>query len=108
MNSRRNRYIFLSMLIFCVINGCATPKAWIPITGSRADGTIKLAFEYGGFEKPEIQPGQAQHVAAQKCIAWGYSGAEAFGGIMQQCIMRNQYGCIRQRVFADFQCTGRP
>jgi len=101
------RLVLLNVCIAATLTGCATPKQWSAISGSRADGVVKLAFNYGAFEKPELQDGQGTQLAAQRCRAWGYTGAEAFGGVMQQCIATNQYGCIAWRVSADFQCTGR-
>ena len=87
--------------------GCATTKEWIPYSGSKSDGVVKLAFEYRSIETPEIEPGQANRVATERCLAWGYTGAEPFGGAMRQCIRANQYGCLAYRVTADFQCTGK-
>ena len=101
------RAVLLYILTAAILSGCATPKNWIPYSGSKSDGMVKLAFDYGGFEKPEIQPGQANQVAGIKCRAWGYTGAENFGGITTQCLAWNQYGCIRQRVMTEFQCTGK-
>lgn len=90
-----------------LLTGCATSKQWSAIGGSRADGTVRLAFDYGAFEKPQLEPGQGVQLAAERCRAWGYMSSQAFGGAQQQCTARNQYGCVAWRVFADFQCTGR-
>ncbi len=97
----------LLVLFVVSLAGCATPKQWSAIGGSRADGTVRLAFEYGAFEKPQFEQGQGVQLATERCRAWGYTGSEAFGGARQQCTTRNQYGCVAWRVFADFQCTGR-
>lgn len=96
-----------SALIMTVTAGCATQKQWSAVGGSRSDGVVKLAFDYGMFENPQLEPGQGVKLAAQRCRAWGYTGSEAFGGAMQQCIARNQHGCVAWRVSADYQCTGR-
>lgn len=45
---------------FVVLAGCATPVSLIPTGGSRADGTVKLSYEYGLFDKPVIDQSQAQ------------------------------------------------
>ena len=101
------RLLLVSVFLGSILIGCATSKEWIPYSGSKSDGVVKLAYEYGGFEKPEIPEGQAERVASERCRAWGYTGAEPFGGIFKQCIAWNQYGCIRYRVSTEFQCTGR-
>lgn len=100
----------MSAVVFLIVSvsllsGCATPKQWVAVGGSRSDGTVKLAFEYGLFEKPELQPGQGTRLATQKCGAWGYSGAESFGSTTSQCVAWNNSGCLRWRIFAEFQCT---
>jgi len=93
--------------IAVALSGCATQKQWSAYSGSRADGVVRLGYNYGMFEKPEIEPGQAQRLAAQKCSVWGYQSAEAFGDATQQCTATNQYGCVAWRVTAEFQCLGR-
>jgi hypothetical protein len=74
--------------------------------GSRADGTVNLSYEYGMFQKPIVNTQLAQVNAAQKCQAWGYTDAQAFGGGLRQCEERNEYGCIRTLVTVTYQCTG--
>ena len=73
------RLIAMSSLIvlICFLQGCATQKTLIPTGGSRADGTVKLSYEYGLFEKPQIDPAQGEIAAKQRCSLWGYSGAGA-------------------------------
>ena len=94
--------------VVAVLAGCAVQKDWVPISGSRADGTVKLAFEYGGFEEPQVNREQAISEATKRCSAWGYTAAEPFGGTMRHCTAWNAYGCISYRVEATFQCTGQP
>ncbi len=104
---RLKKLVLLYVCIGLMLMGCATQKAWIPYSGSKSDGVVKLAYDYGGFEKPVVPEGQAYQVATERCRAWGYSGAEPFGGIFQTCLASNQYGCIRYRVSTEFQCTGK-
>ena len=90
------------------ISGCATQKFWSATGGSRSDGTVKLSYQYGGFESPRVSSEQGAQLARSKCAAWGYSGAEPFGGATQTCTARNQYGCISFLVTAEYQCLGAP
>lgn len=90
------------------LGGCAVQKEWIPTGGSRGDGTVKMSFEFGGFEKPQVDNQRAEAAAKQRCAAWGYTSAERFEGIERTCIASNNYGCIRYRVTSTFQCTGQP
>lgn len=108
-----SRLVSAAVAAFCLstalIAGCATQKELVPTGGSRADGTVNLSFEYGMFEKPQVDWDQANREAAQRCAAWGYSGAQAFGGNTQRCEAVNGYGnCVRFLVTAAYQCTGAP
>ena len=38
-------------LCMLVLSGCAVQKQLVPTGGSRSDGTVKLAYEYGAFEQ---------------------------------------------------------
>ena len=100
--------LFVLAAVGVFISGCAVQKDWIPTGGSRGDGTVKMSFEFGGFEKPIVDNAKADAAAQQRCAAWGYSGAERFEGIERNCLAANQYGCVRYRVTATYQCTGQP
>lgn len=89
-----------------LLAACATTKVMQPIGGSRSDGTVKLAYEYGAFENPKVDAGQAAQAATARCQAWGYQHAEPFGGYVTQCTASNGYGCVRTMVTVEFQCTG--
>ena len=87
---------------------CASTKDWSATGGSRSDGVVKLAFEYGMFEKPQVSEIQALNIANARCKSWGYQGAEAFGGQIQQCSMPSGGSCSRWMVTKEYQCTGAP
>ncbi len=90
-----------------MLAGCASTKTWSATGGSRADATVKLSYEYGPFEKPQTNDTEALNLAISRCKTWGYTGAEAFGGITQQCNMPGGMGgCARFMVTKEFQCTG--
>lgn len=100
--------VWAALAVLLIVAGCATEKIMVPIGGSRADGTVNLAFEYGMFEAPHVDVAAATVTAAQRCKAWGYTSAEPFGGQQNKCELSNQYGCIRTMVTVTFQCTGTP
>ena len=76
--------------------------------GSRADGTVELAFEYGLFQKPQVNEDQGVDLAASTCAGWGYTGSPPFG-VMRKCEAVNGYGnCIRWLVTRKYQCLGAP
>ena len=101
--------IVMACAAILALAGCATEKMLEATGGSRADGTVKLSFEYGLFEQPVVHWDQALSTATDRCHAWGYSGAEKFGGALSQCEASDAYGsCVRTLVTVSYQCTGRP
>lgn len=97
----------LLLAISAVISGCATKKEFYATGGSRADGTIDMAYEFHPFESPVVSLQQAQTVAKSKCSVWGYRDAEPFGGKSVNCYQRNGFGtCEAGQVLVKYQCIG--
>ena len=97
-----------SLLTLVMVQGCAVQKELVSTGGSRADGTVKLSYEYSMFEQPKINKLQGLSVATQRCAAWGYTGAEPFGGGTKTCTNRSTSGCNAWMVTVEYQCTGTP
>lgn len=93
-------------LFGATLTACATPTTPEPTGGNRAGGTVDESFEYGGLQKPVINWDVAQASAKERCAAWGYTGADKFGGAKTQCIYSNSYGCLRWTATVTYQCTG--
>lgn len=97
------------LLMACValsLASCATPVTPQAIGGSRSDGTVTLAYEYGLFQNPVVDWPTANASAKARCKAWGYRHAEAFGGSQNHCQAFNGYGnCIQMQVNVTYQCT---
>ena len=74
--------------------------------GSRADGIVRLSYEYGSFNKVKIDEAEGLRTAQARCQTWGYKDAEAFGGVTRQCQASNMYGCMRWTVTKEYQCVG--
>lgn len=101
------RVFAIAALTALVLLGCATRKDWTATGGSRSDGVIRLSYELGEFEKPQLSEQQAINLARQRCKAWGYSGTEAFGGLTRQCSQSGGFsGCTLWMVTKEYQCTG--
>ena len=103
--------LLCAVVALSVIAGCAAivHKQWGVVSGSKADGVVKLAFEYGEMEKPVTDMGQAQDLAAKRCQAWGYKNAEPFDSAMTSCVYGPGVwgGCAQFRVTVDFQCLSK-
>lgn len=95
-----------AVLIALLLQGCAAQKTMVPTGGSRADGTVKLSYEYGMFEAPKVDMAQGTVAANKRCGSWGYTGAEPFGGETRTCNSYGGGGCNRWLVTVEFQCTG--
>ena len=91
------------------LGGCRSTKILQATGGSRSDGVVELSYEYGAFEIPEVDWGQGLMTACERCKAWGYSNAEAFGGAKSSCLRYDGYGgCVRYLVTISYQCIGSP
>lgn len=106
-----NKLILVLAVAFALCAACAmqkpTHKNWVPIGGSKADATVKMAYTWEPFfEKPIVQEQQAIELASQKCRTWGYERAEPFGGAISQCSAYNGGACIQMTAISEFQCVG--
>jgi len=106
MVQRRTKMrIVILAITLTVISGCAVQKDWVATGGSRADGTVQLAYQYGMFQSPEVSAQQGRETADGRCRAWGFSHAEPFGGEVQSCVSSSADGtCNGWRVTKDYQC----
>jgi hypothetical protein len=100
----RRGFVLVTALVG--LAGCATVSQMAATGGSRADGIVRLSYEYGAFNKVQIDEVTALETARQRCVTWGYKDAEAFGGVTRQCQASNMYGCVRWTVTKEYQCTG--
>lgn len=89
--------------------GCAVQKEWTAVGGSRADGTVTMAYEYGMFQSPHVDDAEGAQAAGASCANWGYTMAQPFGGVLRTCEARDGYGnCTQFLVQKKFQCLGAP
>lgn len=99
--------LLVAICAAAVLTGCATPKDFYAVGGSRADGTVDMAYDFAQFEKPVVNKSQADRLANQKCSVWGYSSAEPFGGQTTNCQIRDGWGnCTAGQVIVKYQCLG--
>jgi hypothetical protein len=97
----------LALTVIAALPGCATKKDFYATGGSRADGTVDMAYDFRPFEQPVVDHQQAQKLAKSKCGVWGYSSAEPFGGKTTNCYRRDGWGnCTAGQVIVKYQCIG--
>lgn len=99
---------------FLCATGCAKPvtKMWEAAGGSRSDATVTVGYTYNpNSEIPQTNNTQAHQEAVERCRAWGYSEAEAFGLVSRRCVnMVYGFGgpqCLEMLVTQEYQCLGR-
>ncbi len=98
----------LTILVAAAVSltGCTAAKEWSATGGSRSDGVIRLSYEYHMFEVPQVDEQQGLELAKSRCSAWGYTGAQAFGGQTQLCNNPSSSGCGSWLVTREYQCLG--
>lgn len=97
------KIIFITLMVL-TLSSCATHKDWSATGGSKSDGTIKLSYQVGLFETAEVSEQQAVTLATKRCSAWGYTSAEAFGGVTKVCNSQSSSGCNSWIVTKEYQC----
>lgn len=98
---------FAAVLVSLISVGCATPVTPTTAGGSKSDGIVVLAGNYGLWKKGEIQWGEARSSALETCRGWGYTDAKAFNTYQTRCASSAQtpVGCASTEVVVRFQCT---
>ena len=103
---KKNLSIASAVIVFLITGCAATPKNWSATGGSRSDGTVKLSYEYGLFEVPQVSEQEAIYLAKKRCSSWGYKDTEAFGGVTTVCNQSSGGDCMKWLVTKEYQCVG--
>ena len=110
------RMILLTVLVVLAVSGCAkTQVVKIPLAtgGSKADGTVRMAYEVRANEQATVNWSHANVNALKRCEAWGYTKVDQFAGVMRHCQEMGQGllingaipgDCAQEIVYKDFQC----
>jgi putative component of membrane protein insertase Oxa1/YidC/SpoIIIJ protein YidD len=83
---------------------CCGPTSKTPllIDGSKSEGTLTFAYEYGFLDTPTIQWDAAVNEASQRCKAWGFSNANFFKTGVSTCL--DPPTCHSYRMTFKCQC----
>ena len=96
--------ILFAFGLIALLTACNVTKTPVATGGSRADASIEMSYDVGGFETVTPDWSAAQTAATERCQAWGFSKAEGFEGISTQCNAFNAYGCVNETVTRTYQC----
>ncbi|MFJ3486559.1 YecR family lipoprotein [Pseudomonas sp. NPDC090202] len=90
------------------IAGCVqNPTDISALDGSRADGMVTVAFQ-GNNRITSADFSKRLTIAAARCSAWGYQGADKFGNQFTRCTSANYFGCATSEIVVKYQCLGNP
>lgn len=84
---------------------CATSQKWAVSGGDRADGVVRISYEYPEFQQPEVSDEQALKIALNRCEGWGYEEAKPIAGQLRQCSNMEGSNCNLWTVTREYQCT---
>lgn len=111
----RKRLSLAAPLVALTVACAPTTVYKIPqaTSGSKSDGTVRLAYEAAANEDVRVDWQEGEKNAAKRCRAWGYSRVDPFSGVLSQCVERGQGllvngalpgACAREMVYKDYQC----
>jgi hypothetical protein len=99
-------YRLILIVAALAFSGCAVQKHYGASGGSKSDGTVKMSYTYGLFDKVTVDENAALVNAIRRCKVWGYQGAESFDFVNRQCQSTDGSGnCNRWIVTKEFQCN---
>ena len=87
-----------------ILASCQVTKVPVPVTGSKADGIVTLAYTVDMFEVPVVDYSTALKSAELRCKAWGYQTAVAFGATEVSCAYYSGGSCAEERHTITYQC----
>jgi len=93
-----------AVLVWLGLTACVSTQHWSTSGGSRADGLVRVSYEYREFHEPTLSDAQAEQLAASRCSAWGYESAQPVAGQLRECSNRDGGNCDLWTVTREFQC----
>lgn len=97
-------FILILLLFIVGLSSCTVKKRLEIVDGSKADGTLTMAYTIKANQKAKFILEEARQEAVVKCKQWGYSDAEIFTAGMRECIDYRQLQCVRYMVKYKCQC----
>ncbi|WP_421862935.1 YecR family lipoprotein [Parvibaculum sp.] len=99
------RPLVVSALLSATLFGCSSVKTPIPTGGSKSEGIIRMSYEDGMFESASADWSAADKIAAERCVDWGYGGAQRFGLQTSKCQISDSGICLSAIRTTEYQCT---
>lgn len=106
--------VIMAAMVASVAACAGTPvtKTPVAISGSKADGTIRMSYEEGFHENVTVDWANGEANALKRCSAWGYTRVDSFAGGSRTCIERGRGifngvpagQCAMWQHTKDYQC----
>ena len=97
----KKRMLILLTVITASVIGCAKAQ-WQATGGNRSGATVDISYELNSVTRAPDNDTEALRLARERCKAWGYEDAEAFGGVIRKRIDSKSV-----RYIKTFQCLGQ-
>ena len=98
------RLVLFMALISALLSGCTVTVVPVATGGSRADGIIKMSYQFSPITIPQVDKTAAIRTAAQYCKNWGYDTAVPFDAGLTSCSQPSDFGCDMHLTTIEYQC----
>jgi hypothetical protein len=103
--TRPARFIPIFIAVLCSVAGCATSRQWSVSDSEKAEGLVRVSYEFPEAHEPSLSENDARQLALHRCEGWGYDDAEPIAGQLRQCSNMDDGSCNLWTVTREFQCT---
>ncbi|MBC8025997.1 MAG: hypothetical protein H7Y89_08405 [Steroidobacteraceae bacterium] len=102
--TRTLRNLALLIPAFSLLGACATSEHWSASGGDRQIGIVKVSYEHGDSDEPDLSATRADLMADNRCKTWGYRDAELIPGLLRSCTNAQGNRCELWKVTREYQC----
>jgi hypothetical protein len=100
----KTKLCLLLMILF--VSGCAVVKTPTISGVDQDNGQIKMSYNYGLFERPDVKWNETLDSASAQCKNWGYIDAQQSTSPQTRCTKEDQRGnCISWQVDSLYKCN---
>lgn len=93
------------ILLASLLAGCTTYKLWSEGDSDSDAGVVRLTYEYGKFESPQVDERAGVEMAKQRCRDWGLPADARRKGEDRRCINGDPASCARWLVIREYRCV---
>lgn len=94
----------LVLFMALLLSGCTVTVVPVATGGSRADGIVKMSYQFSPITIPLVDTTDAIRNAARYCRNWGYDTAEPFDAGLTSCSQPSAFGCDMHLTTIEYQC----